>query len=217
MIRPPRPLCPRRVLRVALAVAAVLAAPVTIVADGAPDTVTLLQNAAAPVDAGRSRQIVAGSAVQLSANIFALYLATEQHVVLRGRSAGVGLGVRTTFGTAQPDVAVAPFIRGELGRFALNAGWIFDVSSVTGAPRQYAFGPYGSLSAAFGLADLGPGRLAMDLGLDVNVAFPDDGSVRTDAAGLLATTLLPVSWRAFLEPVIESAFLRVGLRYTFLL
>lgn len=181
-----------------------------VVGPGAP----LTEHAAPQVPVTRAR-LVAASSVQLSVNLFALYLATEQHVVLRRPSAGVGLGLRTTVGTAQPDVAVAPFIRGELGRFYLNAGWVFPVSFVIEAPRQYAFGPYAAIGAAFRLVSVGPGSLGIDLGVEANGELPGEPPVRFDAGDFLDATWLPPAWHGFLEPIVESAFLRLGVRYTF--
>ncbi len=158
--------------------------------------------------------------VQLDVAFFGMYLATEPHVVWRPRSFGLGAGVKLVAGATQFDVHAVPFARVELGWFYANAGWVVQVADRTDAYQAIEDGFYSAVGIAPDLVQFGYGRLGADLG--VEYYLPVDAGNTDDGAGANPpVSVLVEPWgfgpglSSFLESILGTSFVRMGILYTF--
>ena len=151
--------------------------------------------------------------VQLDVAFFGMYLATEPHVVWRPDRFGLGAGVKLLAGATQFDVHAAPFARVEFGWFYANAGWVFELADRSDAYQAIDDGFYSALGIAPDLLQFGYGRLGADLGLEYYRLIGDDPGA--PVMSLIEPWGLGFGLSRFLESVLGTSFVRVGILYTF--
>jgi hypothetical protein len=151
--------------------------------------------------------------VQLDVAFFGMYLATEPHVVWRPGRFGLGAGVKLLAGATQFDIHAAPFARVELGWFYANAGWVVELADRSDAYQAIDGGLYTAAGVAPDLIQLGYGRLGADLGVEYYRPIGDDPGA--PVSSLIEPWGLGPGLSSFLESVLGTSFVRMGILYTF--
>lgn len=163
----------------------------------------------------RERALFFETDVQLDVAFFGMYLATEPHLVWRPGRVGLGAGVKLLAGATQFDIHAAPFARVELGWFYANAGWVVELADRSDAYRAVDDGLYSAFGVAPDLIQFGYGRLGADLGVEYYRPVEDGENPRVPVSAVVDPWGLPPGVSSFLESILGTSFVRMGILYTF--